>query len=263
MNQPNDMVPKNDRQLSETERPVCPECGSTNLWKPRRRAVKTWHCIGCGKKSSKMIMRKTFLPRAKKRRVKDMQIITREEVTHIIKNIKEPKARALAAVLYLSGARITEIVGEKEYDEGVRSLIAYAIPPLIKKEVTYAEHNGVSFIVLRNVQVLKQRSKVLRSVPIPIGKEKELVVLLEEYVKGVVGLDTPLFGFGRNMAHRIIKKHTGFFPHYFRHLRASHLVTDYDFKEGQLKEFFKTKDPKWADWYVHLSITDVMNKMCD
>jgi integrase len=53
----------------------------------------------------------------------------------------------------------------------------------------------------------------------------------------------------------------GFAPHYFRHCRLTHMITEFDFNDYELVKYAGWSDSKPAKWYVSLKTTDLQKKM--
>jgi hypothetical protein len=53
----------------------------------------------------------------------------------------------------------------------------------------------------------------------------------------------------------------GVAPHYFRHCRLTHMVTEFDFNDQELVKYAGWCDSKPAKWYMSLKTTDLQRKM--
>ncbi len=149
--------------------------------------------------------------------------------------------RALIVTLYLTGARISEIVKELTKDD---------VKILFIEGKKYAE---IDLITKKHREW--RRRKVL--IPLFIKEELALFRLLWNHVKKFKK-DEPLFNISTTRAYQIIspwlaklkkqaepqkEKGKGIFLnacHYLRHLRSTHLVELYGFQEDDLM--------KWHDW---------------
>ena len=107
------------------------------------------------------------------------------------------------------------------------------------------------------------RSKLqpsFRSIPV-VWNEKEhkfMQVFVDFLAK--IGQNEALFPLSRQRIGQILAK-IGLFPHFLRHLRASHNVIDYEFDSEYLKQFFGWSSSKTAENYVHLNIKNLVDKM--
>jgi integrase len=168
--------------------------------------------------------------------------------------------RALFCFLYLTGARVEEIVrGKKEV--GVR-----------KKDLEIVKVGGKDFLVV-SLYTLKNRKHLIRKIPIPIHRERRLVKYVLRYVKNIKNEDEFLFNFTKQRAWQIIKKilskykknykHNKFMNanHFLRHCRLTHLVTIYDFTDQDLVSFAGWSNSLPATTYSHLRFKDLARKM--
>ena len=62
-------------------------------------------------------------------------------------------------------------------------------------------------------------------------------------------------------AYEIIKKQTGYYPHLYRHFRASHLVEMYSFSDADLRQFFGWASGEMPTRYTHLNMKSIISKM--
>ena len=63
------------------------------------------------------------------------------------------------------------------------------------------------------------------------------------------------------MPWQIVKENLGYYNHFFRHIRATHLTTDYGFSAQMLKKFFDWGSSNSADTYSHLDVEDLAKKL--
>lgn len=249
---------RGERPKSEKKVASCPFCHSTNLYTYSARIQKRERviCISCKKKFREPEYRYTALPYVKRRNPQHMEIVPQEVVLEKIQNIQNPRNRALAAILYLSGARVTEIVGRLEKG----SVITYSVPPLKRKEIKLYELSGEKIVLLENIRVIKGKQLRYRTTPHPVTKEGKFLECAKEHLDSLTPEDI-VFKMKRGTAHYLIKKETGYFPHYLRHLRASHLVLNYGFGQHDLMEYFRWEGVNMPNKYVHLRPVDLINKM--
>lgn len=192
------------------------------------------------------------LKSGKKRRVpNDLPLYSPDEVLKKIKGLPEQKFRAFAAFLYLSGARIREVLGHKE--KGLKGFCP--------KQYRKVYEDGVELRVFREMWTLKRRGgKVLRrSIPVVVGREREFVRIVDDWMDSR-DPSVPAFGFSRQYGWLIIRE-MGMFPHFLRHLRNTHLVTEYGYNSSLLKNFNGWSDEKPASVYVHLGFDDLLRQM--
>ena len=187
---------------------------------------------------------------------KFMNLIT--EKTYSTKNqdkleFYKIRDRALFSLLYLTGARIGEVVKR-----------------LKKSDFEFIKFNKRWFMIVE-LYTEKNRLHPLRRTPINIEKEKELVDYVNKYVEGLEDEDY-LFPFTKQRAWQIIariisrykKRYRNKFMnanHFLRHCRLTHLVTKYDFTDQDLVQFTGWSNSIPAKSYMHLRFKDLARKM--
>lgn len=120
--------------------------------------------------------------------------------------------------------------------------------------------NGHEIMLVKNVLSLKTKSINRRNIPVPIERDIELKKLILNYI-GDKGDDFILFPYSRITAFRRVRKYTGYFPHYFRHIRNTILTQDYGLNEWQLKLWNGWTSSTSASYYVQLNWQDVANAL--
>jgi integrase len=65
----------------------------------------------------------------------------------------------------------------------------------------------------------------------------------------------------RYMRKEFNKTWRGIAPHYFRHCRLTHMVTEFDFNDQELVKYAGWTDSTPAKWYMSLKTTDLERKM--
>ena len=187
--------------------------------------------------------------------------------------IKSNRTRALYCLLYLTGGRICELVRKKGYDlkphpDNNRTKIfkynklsnATKDKPSIKKrQLRFEELNNrqALFIDLRNE---KNREKHTKTIPIPLDKQEytRLIEMIKEYISGIE-MDQELFPFNYQYAYRLLK---GYFnPHWFRHIRATHLTLNNDLPGPLLRKYMGWTDDRPAAKYQELKVGDILDRL--
>ncbi len=188
---------------------------------------------------------------------KELRPLARYELLDIIHSMKGEhieRDQALVSFLYLTGCRIEEVC--KYIVPNKNGLNIYKGFPIQKKQVTSRE--GV--VIIQNVRCLKRKKELRRNIPIIINDlDNKFLSLLLNYVLKLQEEDY-LFNIGRVRAYQILSK-VGLFPHYLRHIRLTHLVTDYGFSDAHLKQFTGWSDGRPASVYTHLNVENLIKQM--
>ena len=230
-----------------------------------------------------------------KKRYKEEDVPDIDELVVIIENIivqndvrgkYTKRARALFAMYYLTGCRASEIVrcnklrkqkikknesfDEKgikrvsyELDESGERIIDRWVKPhdyegIYKRDIKFERIDGKMCMFIRT-ENRKNKDKITKRQPIPIDLETEIVFYITDYMENL-GHNDLLFPFGVKRATQIINETTGFNIHFIRHIRATHLITKYDFNEQLLIKFMGWTDGRPAKHYMELKSTDVFRQ---
>lgn len=144
--------------------------------------------------------------------------------------------KQIVCLLYASGARVSELVQIKKSD--------------VNKETI----KGQEYLLIRH-KVLKKRDKVAYTQAPVLLSESWLVNPIISLVKECDGdILVPLH---RATIYKKVVAATGFNPHGFRKLRATHLSKYHGFREGQLVKFFGWSDFRPASVYVRANLEDL------
>ena len=224
---------------------ACFFCNSSSIWYSNRQ--EKWICYTCKNKFEKPLTRPIYRVGKIKRKTKSMSMITRQQLLYLIENISDGnnilRDRALVSFIYLTGARISEIVGRFR-----------------KYQLEEIKSSGFNNLLVQNLPVLKSREPRFRNVPIDMTNEAPFIKYIKEYFD-TIGDGEIAFPISRFRAYKIIKKNTGLFCHYFRHLRITHLVTQNNFSSSDLVQFTGWADSRPSNFYAHLSWQDLAMKM--
>jgi len=202
-----------------------------------------------------------------------LPVLARYEVLDRAREL-ELRDQALVSFLYLTGCRVEECCKYiKEYlpnrtlkpmDKELGKRVEVEAPqdrkfvgkPIQKKQIEFED----DVMIIRNVRILKRKQVLIRDIPILVWeKERAFINIIREYLR-TIGDDTPLFDITRQRAYQILSS-VGLFPHWLRHIRATHLVRDYGFNTEHLRQFTGWTDQRPAATYVHLNIKDLVQKM--
>lgn len=277
----------------------CKQCDNIIRYRNQKdREYGTYTCGFCKKKHTNDVyfseLKKDFSAR-KKRSMIQQEVWTPQQLLEVIEYLKNTRDKAMIAFLYLTGSRISEVVGirkplkkitdiEKETMkiQGKRmrkrrkSEIEYIIEPVRKDKIILKEYNGIQYIEIIGLPVLKKRDQTKsydlnfneivqtatkRSVPIILeGFDKQLWKYVQEYID-TIGNRSYLFPITYQRAYQITRENLGVFNHFFRHCRASHLKMYKDFDSTDLKQFFSWSDEKMGSVYAHLNSQSILKKM--
>jgi integrase len=203
-----------------------------------------------------------------------------KELVNIINNIKigrgqyanyyTSRARALFSLYYLTGCRASEIVKcnnlritkkeivDKKVNVSVRK-IEHNYQGIKKEDLVFTRIDGKQCIIIRT-ENRKHKNRKTKKLPIPIEFEKPIVYFLIDYLLNYIEKDEILFPFGIKRATQIINQTTGWNIHFLRHIRATHLVTKYDYNEQLLIKFLGWSDSRPAKAYMELNTKDLFRQ---
>lgn len=212
------------------------------------------------------------------------EVPTPEQIKNIIVAIPCKKTQALAAILYLTAARISEVVGRKyiyetsrqpRKDQAVfifeskrgKKLYYYKKRQHEDKGLTPShfkvEERGDHVIILIRLLNRKNRKRKYKEIPLSYKNERILLQLIIDYVSTFKDQNAELFNFNSNWAYKLMKKYTGYNPHWLRHVRLTHLITmpEYEFNAVKLKKWAGWSDSRPADSYEELAWGDLLPKV--
>lgn len=229
---------------------------------------------------------------SRRRKLSDTQIILHEQMAALLANkmpqgmdnytLPSKTARmiyrqiALASLLYLSGRRISEVIGVKD-DGG-----AYVVQPLMRNQIKIeSQEDGTKIMKIDNMVILKTRAKMIKvdesskliknhphlSIKLLYDYDKSIMPYLERYLQMNDSLHQDsnyvLFNMCRRTAWRYIydlfdKK---YYCHWLRHSRLNNLTQDFNFNELQLRQFAGWTTTRMAQQYVHLNEDILLDSM--
>lgn len=154
-----------------------------------------------------------------------------------LESIEDAGPRSLVAFLYLSGCRISEALSIKA---GQLEMV-----------------DGDLWI--RNVPILKRREPIPRIVTVAIDEER----IFRHITNWAEGKDANklLWPYRRWDAWEMVKENTTYFPHFFRHLRVTHLFEYTDLRDMEILNIIGWKNPQMLTIYSHLRQSDALKKM--
>ena len=235
---------------------MCPECLIRKVYYQRKK--KLWKCWRCNKEYDKPHVDLNY--QVKKRRVHEETIMTKEALTEVINNIPHDETRAIVAFLYLTGWRISEALS-------------------IKKQQVEMKDNGT--IIINEVKVLKRRpneqtGEFPKRTVVITKNEMAYWWIVKDYM-GNRPNDRPIFAFAnieedivrkkvlpdnpRKRAWYLIHKYTNYFPHYWRHLRVTHLFKYTGMRDTQIQHYMGWSSPAMLSVYGHFSTKDIEEEL--
>ena len=191
---------------------------------------------------------------------KGLRVLSMDSFYEKVSAIPGDKERALIVMLYLTGARISEIVRE------LRKSDIHRVEGSIGKFLVIRIRVLKKYDIVEKIKIDEDHKKFItkgrieyRNVPINIEKDRRFIQLARSWIKGK-GKNDILFQFNRQFAWRIVRRY-GFMPHYLRHLRLTHLVSERGFTDQDLVQFTGWADSKPAKIYTHLRWQDIARKV--
>lgn len=253
----------------------CPTCLNKKLY--HSKAQQLYICQNCGNKTEQPKDTGIIKKPSKKRNLRDDQFWSRQKVLRILslnlKDIIAPKIRyrdcALVALLFLTGARISELVGTKNRD--IKG--AYKVEPLRRHQIEIGTQAGIKIIMIRDIPILKKKLKErqtlagdyvsgypLRTVKLPYDAEKDFIWYIEKYLDMIPNdPDYILFPIGKGRALQIMYRYFGrTFNHFWRHCRATDVSSYYGFSQIATKLFFKWSSTQQAERYTHITEDELL-----
>jgi integrase len=192
-------------------------------------------------------------PWGQQKGLKDTKVPNINEVTLMAEGIDKPVVRALFVLSYLTAGRICELVRYNR--KGIRK------DSIKRYDFVMTEKQGrkVILITLRNE---KNRKRGTKDIPIPLDRDDNvnLFNLVKPYLDSIP-MDSELFPFGYQNAYKQLKKYVDWNPHWFRHIRATHLITMYGLNEQLLIRFMGWTDSRPAKHYSELRWEDLLDKL--
>lgn len=163
--------------------------------------------------------------------------ITYKKVKETITNINNQDDQSLAALAYATGARVSEL-------------------NKIKKEDLYKQNNG-EFLFIYCPVLKKRGKKIIRKAVVRLD-ETWLINPILNRANSFKNDQDILFDYNRMYIYRHLTQSTGWNPHGFRKLRATHLRKYFGFDAYQLKDFFEWSSIEPSSYYVKLDNKEIL-----
>lgn len=201
-----------------------------------------------------------------------------EETVNIIMAIKNPVHRALFAVIYLTGSRVSEILARRdpvtnEIKEPCIPLRFIWVEDNDNHVIQHGENLETKWLIIQT-RVLKLRTSYKQKFPQKKWKKayinvldpvhRPLLKIIDEHLGELVNQnpDSVMFpDYRRSYVHRLIKKHCNWNTHYLRHLRASHLVKYYGYSDTELRAALGWASTSMSARYTHSDEESLKKKM--
>lgn len=215
--------------------------------------------------------------RNKEGKKQETKVLRRDQLLEKIYLLDKGQHQALPVFLYLTAARVEEVVKYVEESQPNRVLMIMdketgkriPTPAPILERVSKGEPIKRNQIVIEekritiyDVRTLKRKIDVMLTRPIPIARterEEEMIKILVNYLNTLEPNDY-LFNFTRQRAKQILEK-VMLYCHLLRHCRLTHLAVDYGFDNSDLRQYTNWASSKTADNYVHKNISNLYDKM--
>jgi integrase len=183
-----------------------------------------------------------------------------KRVVEIASEIPRLDVQALFILGFLTGGRVMELIGNRK-----PSTNEWLWRGLLLRNINVEDKFLV--IKLHNAKYKKLKEKVLY---VPIEKEKELLDMLEEFLnlpcfQAIPNEEDPypdqLFTMNKHTAYAMLKKNTGYNPHFLRVMRATDLCVRYNLNNLQLVTFMGWASANVALTYVNLNTENMKEAM--
>jgi integrase len=166
------------------------------------------------------------------------QTISYDKVKQTINNISDTNDQSLAALAYATGSRVSEL-------------------NKIKKKDFFQEPEGKYLFIWCLVLKKRRKGKTIRKAVVRMD-ETWLITPILNKLKSMTKDEEILFNHNRMYIYRHLVKVTGWNPHGFRKLRATHLRKNFGFDAYQLRDFFEWSSIEPSGYYVKLDNKEIL-----
>jgi len=202
-------------------------------------------------------------------------IIKIEEIITLAQSIINKRTQCLFVLLYLTGCRICELIRKDGYDlqliskEKVDKKYKYKYnkirnkekdrPSIKRRQISFEIKNNRECILI-HIRNEKHKQKKTKEIPIPLDRNENIVLvnLISNYLNNLNGEDE-LFPFKYQYAYKLLKPY--FNPHWFRHIRATHLTVEYNLPVHLLRKYMGWTDDRPSKHYQELRWDDILDKL--
>lgn len=181
-----------------------------------------------------------------KHKQKHPERYTYDQIKQIITSIPNDEDKYIACLAYATGARVSELLA------------------LTNESIYFDEIKGSKYLGII-CPVFKKRDRKVNGVITSYIPDRKAWVRVDEdwLVKPIMdkynaSSKNKLIPYHRVTVYRKLMACTGFNPHFFRALRATHLRRNFNFDSYQLKKFFGWSSIAPSEFYVGLDDRDIM-----
>lgn len=172
---------------------------------------------------------------------KKMKVPSHEELESKIKSIPNELDRTIAALLYGTGARVSEINDRRN--------------PTSPFDLRLETINGIKLYSV-NVRTLKNKNQFERKGLLSIGYDSWIILILKEWQEN--HFNEPYVKMARQNIRKHLIKQLGISPHCFRHYRVTNLIKDLHLTPYQLQKIMGWSSQSPLRHYMHLFLDDVV-----
>jgi site-specific recombinase XerD len=187
---------------------------------------------------------------------------TPEQLLYSIQQLDNLRDAALVSFIYLTGCRISEVVGkvkDKAYSKVINETSLDILPLKVEDVVRQTD----DIILIQNVPCLKHRNKLpRRNIPLKLSShdDRPFIDIFMAYFN-TLAPGQSLFDITRQRCWQIINKKLGLYTHFLIHERCTELVAKRGLTDLYLKQLRGWKDTRPAEIYAHLKWQDLAEKL--
>lgn len=169
---------------------------------------------------------------------KKMKVPSHQELRKIISEIPKEEDRVMAALLYGTAGRVSEVINITPMDMKLEKI------------------NGTELYTV-NIRTLKNRNQYERKALLSIEYDYWIILILVEWAmnKG----DQAYISINRQTVWKHLMKYFGKSPHCLRHYRITNLIKDLKLTARQLKKLMGWSSETPLKHYEHLFLDDVVS----
>lgn len=199
------------------------------------------------------------LSKKRKRSIGDIDDPTKDELYYNVMKLREP-VRSLAAFLYLTGNRVSEVIGKPILPVNAdRDQEAWEYRPLRKYDVEVTPDWTMMRVKART---LKRKGRPMHTYVcrVDMPEEKRYFRIVYYYLAGKDDNEY-LWNFSRYKAWKEINHATGLPPHKLRGLRATRDAVVFELDAIELKSKYNWANPNMAFHYASMSSHNIEEKL--